>query len=369
MAGAYIVGFVLILFIIFVIYDFTEWCTEDIPDDEKLKSFLDNLWKRTTGNSFPGENASTFNSKTAEEAERVLTYAHRVLDRQINKTIGILPFNSVVIATLAIESNRLTSGMALDRPIHNLLVVCMYLVIVGLLISSWLCLTLLSVNWGKVESYQKYATEFEATAKLFRDRSRTVEQAIVISVACLIVGSVAFGLLELADSFQKPSSPIVSQPQPTPDIGFQLDLAAHGIPLDCGEGVQQIVTFKTEGQTNFDNDKYEGSRQLDRVLAALKDSARTQGRRLFGLVLVGSADKEVVKPTLKSTYADNHDISKKRVEWVRANLSAKLAALNPLGFNPPEIISVNPQLPTVRLVSPTNDVQLVKAVAVCALWW
>lgn len=121
---------------------------------------------------------------TAARESDALAYTDRVVDRQINKARGILPFNSIFIAALSLE-NR--SGV--DPATLHILEYLAYPIIAGLFVSSILLLELFWVHWGKESEYKDFKEEVVTGLVMARDRSAILDMSITLSIACI------FGLL------------------------------------------------------------------------------------------------------------------------------------------------------------------------------
>jgi hypothetical protein len=126
------------------------------------------------------------------DLEPMITYLDRVVDRQINKARGILPFNSVIIAVFSIERSRLTAPQVAW---HIDLIAMLWFVIALLAISSFLCLSLFLVRWGEPANYG-FDTEVAMTTQMIAKRSRKIEWATVLSEIALIVGAAIIIVLE-----------------------------------------------------------------------------------------------------------------------------------------------------------------------------
>jgi hypothetical protein len=124
--------------------------------------------------------------------EPLVNYLERIIDRQINKARGILPFNSVIIAALGIEHSHLTPPLEIVGLSVNLM---LWYVIALLVISSALCLHLFLVVWGPSYDFQG---EVAHTASLILSRSKTIECATILSLASLAIGAVLIAFIVFA---------------------------------------------------------------------------------------------------------------------------------------------------------------------------
>ena len=95
-------------------------------------------------------------------------YGEPIIDRQINKARGILPFNSIVIAAFSFERTRLPNLLRiLNVDINIMLLLTMAL----LAASSILCLLLMLVRFGPVADYESYSAEIASTVHIIKKRS------------------------------------------------------------------------------------------------------------------------------------------------------------------------------------------------------
>jgi hypothetical protein len=144
------------------------------------------LWDRYRG---------TATAPDIQNADRLITYVERIVDRQINKARGILPFNSIIIGVLSFERYRLDTQNGMYAGFD--LVVLLLFTMLCLGISSYLCLWLFLVRWGKDENYGAFDTELKSTLFLIRWRSILIECATIISAWTLIFSAVLIPLVEL----------------------------------------------------------------------------------------------------------------------------------------------------------------------------
>ena len=157
-----------------------------IKDLDELK---DILWKRSTGDDPAEDNAASI-----QNGDRAVAYADRIIDRQINKARGILPFNSIIMAALSIERSRIPAPGLNDllswTSIVNYWIPtgCFFVIVVILGLSSWYCLLLFLVRWAPSDEYTNFRAEFYRTFDLINKRSRRIQLATVLSATSLFVG-------------------------------------------------------------------------------------------------------------------------------------------------------------------------------------
>jgi len=173
--------------------------SKDIPDDERLTATRDALWLRSIGVPFPlwPANESGGEQPKPAEAERLVAYVDRALDRQINKARGILPFNSLIMALMAIEKTRIPAAIQWNDSLSDVALFAIFFAIVGLAASSFLCLELFWVHWGRAEIYGAFAKEYENSMTTLRDRSRILARCIIISAASTAAAILVIGFTEL----------------------------------------------------------------------------------------------------------------------------------------------------------------------------
>ena len=174
------------------------------------------------GKRYLGENWSdSFTPTTPEQiqgADHLMAYADRILERQIGKAQGLLPFNAILLGVLGFERSRMPDTLRLPSAAtdfltarlgslsHSLpwlgtceisLFCLLVLTMVGLAVSSLLCLSLFSARWHPVPEYASFHNDIGASLKLVRARSRAMEWATVIAKACLIVSVFLVATAEL----------------------------------------------------------------------------------------------------------------------------------------------------------------------------
>lgn len=92
--------------------------------------------------------------------DRLISYAERIIDRQINKARGILPFNSIVIAAFGFERGEIDEGLTVlnNVDVRFMLVLAMAL----LALSSLLCLGLMLVRLARLLAMRSFLPRFTA---------------------------------------------------------------------------------------------------------------------------------------------------------------------------------------------------------------
>jgi len=164
--------------------------TRQFPAPTQLRAINNAIWKRYTRVDLPTGPIPADNQP--ERADSVIAYVERIVDRQINKARGILPFNSIIIAALSFEKARSAqSPVAGGINLGWLLL----FVTLGLAISSALCLRMFFVRWTSTD-YGYFHLEFESTMEMIVRRSKIVEWATVIALASLIVGVALIAAIE-----------------------------------------------------------------------------------------------------------------------------------------------------------------------------
>lgn len=166
------------------------------PNASNLNSIRDGLWKRYTGLDRFDRNYICKTDTERQNADRLLAYVDRLIDRQINKARGILPFNSIIIAALAFEGKRISS--ASEPILHQLFI----FVIISLVVSSGLSLYLFRVTWSNNVNPQSFASEFEYGLILSDRRSKLIDIIIAITGVMLVVGTFLLLMIE----FRPPSN-------------------------------------------------------------------------------------------------------------------------------------------------------------------
>jgi hypothetical protein len=152
-------------------------------------NFKNSLWTRAV----PVALAET-DPAFPTSADRAIAYADRLVDRQINKVRGILPFNSIIMTILSLERYRLpTSILAGSQQWADLVrywlpTSAFLFTLLMLGVSSFFCFELFRVRWNKDPGYAKFRNEFDRTIDLFNERGISITWAIVLSEASLFIG-------------------------------------------------------------------------------------------------------------------------------------------------------------------------------------
>jgi hypothetical protein len=183
------------------------WCSDHtrdflgIPRDARLDDFVRHIRDRYCEKTDSGEMVITVSSW-----DRIAAYMERIIDRQINKSRGLLPFNSILLVviprefeskvcdvdcTLSLHTPPLhtlapdTPPPTFSLPILHSLDTIEALCFASIVQSSVLLLTLLWIHWGDVDHYKTFSTEVEQTAAISRNRSVILDLAIVLSGGAL----------------------------------------------------------------------------------------------------------------------------------------------------------------------------------------
>jgi hypothetical protein len=152
---------------------------------EDIESFQKVIWDRGT----PDEADAAFKAS----ADRAVAYVDRLIDRQINKARGILPFNSLIMAVFSFERTQMPVHLPNGTHLWDSLVLywlptsAFVAILLVLGVSSWLCLDLFLVFW-RMDQYATYRDEVYGTIQLFFTRSISVQLATILSEASLFIG-------------------------------------------------------------------------------------------------------------------------------------------------------------------------------------
>ncbi len=197
-------------------------------------TLIGTLGKRYLGEAW-GESFAPLANDQLVAADRLLAYSERVLDRQIGKARAILPFNAILLAVVTVEHSRvpdalhpLAGSFAFLRSFGFLARVpaalesleirttpVLVVTLVGLALSSLMCLRVLTTKWGPIMRYGSFWHEASLTLRTVRARSRALEWATVIAQACLIAAVVLVAAAELNAS-SKREVPAVNARAPAP---------------------------------------------------------------------------------------------------------------------------------------------------------
>jgi hypothetical protein len=127
--------------------------------------------------------------------DRLIAYLERMVDRELNKARGILPFNSLIMTIMSIEINRLKFNWNDVQLLHIQFLWMAYIVIVLLAISSLLCLNLFLIHWGEPGDYS-FSGEVRGTIQVLKRRAIVLEIAVWISIASLFIGVIVVSMGE-----------------------------------------------------------------------------------------------------------------------------------------------------------------------------
>ncbi|MGP0093048.1 MAG: hypothetical protein ACLPKB_24355 [Xanthobacteraceae bacterium] len=215
----------------------------DADESDKIKKIL---WSRYLVGYFPKTNLDQ--KDEIANGDRLIAYVERIIDRQINKTRGILPFNSILIAAFNFERNKLLGATSwrIDVP------AMISFAIIGLAISSALCLVLFFVRRGKSNHYESFSAQFEWIRGILRSRSSVIEWATILSLAAFLVGIASITAVEIGAQIWPPAAAHVDH------CGGGAAAGARPAAADGGAGVARCLG---------------GSRQSVRVEAGVADSA------------------------------------------------------------------------------------------------
>jgi hypothetical protein len=182
------------------------WMLRGLPSKSRANAIKETLWDRR------GATAAAADRTDIRHGDQMITYLERVIDRQINKARGILPFNSIIIAFLAIERARISYGFDDAEPVHRLILAGLFAAMVGLAVSSLLCLLLFLVRWGEAADYASFGSEVHWTVHALRRRSRIIECAVILSIGSLLLSGAVVFMAELTkESSSKTSQTGTSQ--------------------------------------------------------------------------------------------------------------------------------------------------------------
>jgi hypothetical protein len=163
------------------------------PGFVAINQLRDSLWRRYLDKVYPDYLATDPNDRAG--ADRLISYAERIIDRQINKARGILPFNSIVIAAFGFERGEIDEGLTVlnNVDVRFMLVLAMAL----LALSSLLCLGLMLVRFGPLASYAVFSTEIHSIIHVVWQGSVVLEVAVICSIVALLIDALMIGLIEL----------------------------------------------------------------------------------------------------------------------------------------------------------------------------
>ncbi len=176
-----------LLGVILFLAKITFYCLgKNLPDADKVIACRDAIWKRTVGPELShlqrrralGIWKTVDNS---EEARWLLDHIDVTLDRQLTKACGLIAFNALVMAVMAVEMSRLPAPILWDDSLSDILRFGMLGAICGLAASSFICLTMIWVYWASPEEYGKYWGEFAFNVKTLENRTREIARGVFVS--------------------------------------------------------------------------------------------------------------------------------------------------------------------------------------------
>jgi hypothetical protein len=183
------------------------WRTRRIPRWSGVHTHIEALGKRYLGEDWSDKFAPA-SSEQIQNADRLIAYAERYLDRQISKGRGILIFNAIILAVIIFERTRMPDTLGLPSISIDWLggptgfvsralalvstceIQVLYLAIatmLGLALSSLFCLALFTYKSGSSRGRESFYDDVAVSLRLVSKRGRKVEWATVIAQACLIV--------------------------------------------------------------------------------------------------------------------------------------------------------------------------------------
>jgi len=154
------------------------------------RKFRDDLWNRYLGKQFPLYDPAT----DIQNADRLLTYTERLIDRQINKARGILPFNSLIMAFLALQRFNLVAALT-QTPGSIPLDVAYFLLLTALAVlfaSSLFCLYLFLFHWGSRAEYETFEAEILGSVTIIRARALIIQSATALAALGLVLAAISF---------------------------------------------------------------------------------------------------------------------------------------------------------------------------------
>jgi len=152
--------------------------------------FRDDLWNRYLTKQFAQYDSGT----DIQNADRLLTYTERIIDRQINKTRGILPFNSLIMAFLALQRFNLAAALT-QAPGSMPLDVAYFLLLIALTVlfaSSLFCLYLFLFHWGSSGEYGTFEAEISGSVTIIRTRAVIIQRATALAALGLVLAAISF---------------------------------------------------------------------------------------------------------------------------------------------------------------------------------
>ena len=178
------------------------WLMTTIPGTAEVTAARNAIWKRSVGPEYPKQQARrmlgvrTIEDKS-ENARWLIDHVDVALDRQIMKACGLIAFNALVMAVMAVEMTRLPAPIQWDDSLSDILRFGMLGVFGGLAVSSLICLTMFWVSWGTREVYSKFASEFTFNMKTLEQRTRAIALGVFVSGVSLVLAIAVIAMTEL----------------------------------------------------------------------------------------------------------------------------------------------------------------------------
>lgn len=160
-----------------------------------------------------------------------------------------------------------------------------------------------------------------------------------------------FAVLNLKTTFHKTTTSPA-----TVETRISLDLLPAGLELDCDETRYLISGFET-GKYKGDENLAERARNMGRLL---RESSK--GRQLVAVILVGSADKQPLRGSMKASYDSNAGLAQARAKWVQERLAEGYGD----NVRPVIVLSTGPSF--IGHNVPEEKLALDRSVLMCAVW-
>jgi hypothetical protein len=197
-----IVTLIVTAIIAVVVVAVTLWSIKQFPNrTTTLDDIKYGFWQRYTGSDYPTADPTDAKAQ-ARGADGIISYLERVIDRQINKARGILPFNAIILAVFSFEKTNIQGHDPVACFVNTLWL--LLFAMLGLAISSALCLLLFLVRWSTASEYKYFHRELATTVDVILTRSKIIEWATVISFASLVVGAALVAAIEFIVSHKLP---------------------------------------------------------------------------------------------------------------------------------------------------------------------
>ncbi len=173
-----------------------------LPDAETTAATRNALWKRDVGAEFPKLRGRRMlgiyaSEDKSAEARWLIDHMNATSDRQIMKACGLIAFNALVMAVMAVEMSRLPAPIQWDDSLSDILRFGMLGIIGGLAVSSLICLTMFWVYWERPDSYGTYASNFSADIEMIAQRTRELSLGVFVSGISLIMAFAVIVMTEL----------------------------------------------------------------------------------------------------------------------------------------------------------------------------